>query len=75
MKFLYVLCCLVVFSINILGQNLQADLKKHFIKFSVVKMNSQESLQKAKSGIPFKIQTDEKTFEFILAANDMRSAD
>lgn len=30
---------------------------------------------KAKSGIPFKIQTDENTFEFILATNDMRSAD
>lgn len=75
MRFLYVLCCLAVFSVGTFGQNLQADLKKHFNRFSVLKINNQEALLKAKSGIPFKIQTDENTFEFILATNDMRSAD
>ncbi len=75
MKFLYVLCCLLMFSASLFGQNLQADLKKSFHKFSVVKINSQEALLKAKSGKEFKIQTDEITFEFVLTKNDMRSAD
>lgn len=75
MKFLHVLCCLMVFSASFFGQNLQADLKKHFNRFSVVKINSQEALLKAKSGVAFKIQTNEITFEFVLAENDMRSAD
>jgi hypothetical protein len=39
-----------------------------------VKINSQEALLKAKSGVPFKIQTNDRTFEFVLTLNDMRSA-
>lgn len=75
MKFLYVLCCLMMFTASLIGQNLQADLKKSFHKFSVVKINNQEALLKAKSSKEFKIQTDEITFEFVLTKNDMRSAD
>ncbi len=75
MKFLFTFCCLMVFSFGIFGQNLQADLKKSFNRFSIVKINNQKALLKAKSGIPFKIQTIDRTFEFVLTENDMRSAD
>jgi hypothetical protein len=70
-----ILCCLMFFSVAAFAQNLQADLKKHFNRFSVVKINNQDALLKAKTGVPFNIQADERIFEFVLSANDMRSAD
>lgn len=74
MKTLRIFFCLVIFSASILGQDLQTDLKKVFNRFSLVKINSQEALLKAKAGIPFKIQTNDGSFEFVLTENDLRSA-
>ncbi|MDQ3750348.1 MAG: hypothetical protein M3367_15245, partial [Acidobacteriota bacterium] len=54
---------------------MEADLKKSFNKFSVVKINNREALRKAKSGIPFNIRINEKNFQFVLKPNDIRSAD
>lgn len=75
MKVLCIFCCLVVFSANVFGQDLQTDLRKAFSQFSLVKINNQEALLKAKTGIPFRIQTNDRVFEFVLSENDLRSAD
>lgn len=50
-------------------------MRRHFNKFSVVRINDQEALAKARSLSPFNIQTNEKNFQFILRFNDIRSAD
>jgi len=74
-RFLLVLSCVTVFSISIFGQSLEADLKKSFHKYKVVKINNQDALRKAKVGIPFKIKPDDRDFQFILRLNDIRTAD
>jgi hypothetical protein len=40
-----------------------------------VKINAQEALLKTQTGIPFRIQTNDRVFEFVLTPNDLRSAD
>lgn len=74
MNFFFVLCCTLAFSVSTFGQDLDTDLKKSFNKFSLVKINNKEALQKAKLRTPFKIETREKTFQFILRLNDVRAA-
>jgi Metallo-peptidase family M12/Reprolysin family propeptide/FG-GAP-like repeat len=73
-RFVFVLWC-AAFSTSIFGQNIEADLRKSFNKFTVVKINNREAVRKAQSSIPFKIQINDKTFQFILKPNDIRSAD
>ncbi|MGI8641219.1 MAG: FG-GAP-like repeat-containing protein [Pyrinomonadaceae bacterium] len=72
-RFIFVSCCLAVLSISIFGQNLNADLRNSFNKYSIVKIEDQEALKKAKSQIPFKFDVDGKTFQFILIPNEIRS--
>ncbi len=74
-RFILIAACLAIFSISIFGQDLNADLKKSFNKFSIVKINNREALRKAESGAPVTIRFDDKTFQFILKFNDVRSAD
>ncbi len=74
-RIVFVLLCAAAFSRSIFGQSVKDDLGKSFDKFSVVKINNREALRKADSGAPFEIQTNEKTFRFILKPNDIRSAD
>jgi hypothetical protein len=71
----FVLCCAAAFSGSLFGQSIEADLRKSFNKFSVVKINNREALRKAESGTPFEIQINEKTFKFVLKPNDVRSPD
>ncbi len=72
-RFIFGLGCLVVFSISIFGQNLNADLRNSFNKYSIVKINDQAALRKAKNQEPFKFDADGKTFQFILIPNEIRS--
>lgn len=74
-KYIFVLCCLLIISVPIFGQNLDEDLKMSFNKYKLVKINNQEALRKAKLKIPFKIKPDDREFQFILRLNDIRSAD
>ncbi len=74
-RFTFVLWCVAAFSGSIFGQSIETDLKKSFNKFSVVKINNRAAFGKAKSGTPFKIQINEKNFQFILKPNDIRSSD
>lgn len=55
-KFVFVFLCAAAFSAAAFGQNMDADLKKSFNKNSIVKIDNREALQKAESGIPFKIK-------------------
>lgn len=72
-RFIFVLWCLTVSTVSVFGQTLEADLKKSFDKHDIVKINNQEALKKAKSQVPFKLETKDKTFQFILTPNDLRS--
>jgi len=74
-KFIFSIFCAAALSVSIFGQSMNADLSRSFNRFSVVKINNQEALQKAKTRSPFLIQTGEKTFQFILRLNDIRTAD
>lgn len=49
--------------------------EKTFYRFSLVKINSQNALLKAKTRTPFHIQINDKVFEFVLTENDLRSPD
>jgi len=75
MRFIFVFCFALAFSVTAFGQDLDTDLKKSFNKFSLVKISDRDAHQKAKLRTPFKIQTREKTFQFILRQNDVRAAD
>ncbi|MCA1625667.1 MAG: M12 family metallo-peptidase [Acidobacteria bacterium] len=72
-RFVFVLWCLVISSVSIFGQTLDADLKKSFNKHSVIKINDQEALKKAKNQEPFKFMVDGKIIQFILTPNEIRS--
>ncbi len=72
-RFIFVSCCLAVFSISIFGQNLNADLRNSFNKYSIVEIDNQDALKRAKNQIPFKFDVDGKTFQFILIPNEIRS--
>ncbi len=52
---------------------MDADLKKSFNKYSIVKINNQEAVKKAKNQEPFRFKLDDKTFQFILTPNEIRS--
>ncbi len=72
-RFIFVLWCLMISSVSVLGQTLDADLKNSFNKYSMVKINDQEALKKAKNQIPFMFKANDKTFQFILTPNEIRS--
>lgn len=72
-RFIFVLWCLMISSVSVLGQTLEADLRKSFNKHSTVDINNQEALKKAKNQVQFKLETKDKTFQFILTLNDIRS--
>lgn len=73
LRFIFVLWCLVISSISVFGQTLEADLRHSFNKYSVVKIDDQEALKKAKNQVPFRFETKDKVFQFILTPNDVRS--
>ena len=72
-KFILVLWCLMIFTASVFGQTLEADLRKSFNKHAVIKIDNQETLRKAKNRIPFKLETNDKTFQFILTPNNIRA--
>lgn len=74
-RFIFVLLCVTTFSVSIFGQTLEEDLKKSFRKFKIIKINNQEALRKARLKLPFKIQPEDKEFQFILRQNDIRTPD
>jgi len=73
LKFIFVLSCLLISTVSVFGQTLDADLKNSFNKYSIVKIDNQEALKKAKNQVAFKFETKDKTFQFILTPNDIRS--
>ena len=62
-----------VSSVSIFGQSLDADLKQYFAKHSTIKINDQDALKKAKNQLPFKFKVGDKTIQFILRPNEIRS--
>lgn len=72
-RFIFVLWCLMISSVSVFGQALEADLRNSFNKYSIVKIDNQEALKKAKNQQPFKLETTDKIFQFILTPNDIRS--
>lgn len=72
-RFIFVLWCLMILSVSVFGQTLDADLKNSFNKYSIVKIDDQDALKKAKNQQPFKFKVDDKTFQFILIPNEIRS--
>ncbi len=72
-RFIFVLWCLMIFSASIFGQTLDTDLKNSFNKYSVVKIDDQEALKKAKNQQTFMFKANDKTFQFILTPNEIRS--
>lgn len=73
LRFIFVLWCLIISSVSVFGQTLDADLKNSFNKHSIVKIDNQEALKKAKNQVPFRLETNDKVFQFILKPNDVRS--
>lgn len=74
LKYVFVLCCLtIICSASVFGQTLEDDLKKSFNKYSIVKINDQEALRKAKNQQAFRLETKDKIFQFILTPNEIRS--
>lgn len=72
-RFIFVLWCLMISSVSVFGQALEADLRNSYNKYSIVKIDNQEALKKAKNQQPFKLETTDKIFQFILTPNDIRS--
>lgn len=72
-KFIFVFFYLVISTISVFGQNLNADLTNFFNKYNIVKIDNQEALKKAKNQEPFKFDIDGKNFQFILIPNEIRS--
>jgi hypothetical protein len=52
-RFIFVVWCLIISSISLFAQSIEADSRKSFNRFSVVKIDNREALRKAKSGVPF----------------------
>jgi len=74
LRFIFVLWSAAAFSGSIFGQSIEADLRKSFNRFTIVRINNAEALKKAESGTPFKIQIGERNFQFVLKPNDVRTA-
>ncbi|MFN2390388.1 MAG: FG-GAP-like repeat-containing protein [Pyrinomonadaceae bacterium] len=74
---LFVLLFVSIFTASVFGQNnnLQSDLRKSFKEFSLVRLNSQATLQKVEAGNSLIISTAEKNFELNLTLRDLRSFD
>ncbi len=70
------LLCVLSFTLFAFGQkdDLQKDLSNSFVKFNLVRLNNQTTLQKAESGSSLVISTGEKRLELILTPNDLRSS-
>ena len=72
-RFILVITFLLVCSVSIFGQTMDEDLKKSFNKHSLVKIDDQEALRKAKNQVPFRFKVGDKTIQFILRPNEIRS--
>lgn len=72
-RLIFVLSFLIVSSISTFGQTLDADLRNHFNKHSLVKIDDQEALRKAKNQVPFRFNVGGKTIQFILRPSEIRS--
>ncbi len=68
------LLCILCFTLIAFGQKdaLQKDLDNSFVKFNLVRLNNQTTLQKAESGSSLVISTGEKRVELVLTPNDLR---
>ncbi len=75
MKFIFIICSLLVMSMSVFGQNiLERDLGKTFRKYALMKLDNKIVLEKAKSEQLIKFQAYGRQFEFVLTPNELRAS-
>ena len=60
-RLILVLSCSIVSSISIFGQTVDADLRNHFKRHNLVKIDDTDALIKAENQVPFRFKVDDKT--------------
>jgi Metallo-peptidase family M12 len=62
------------FAFSAFAQDLQSDLSRSFVKYDLVRIESQAARRAAEGGQTLSIKTAEKNFELVLTPRDLRAA-